>query len=156
MSLIHTVYYRSPIGWLKIMATDAALIGLSFATRAAKTSHSNPITERAITQLQEYFAGTRTVFDLPLATAGTPFQQKVWRAIKKIPLGKTNSYTQIAARAGHPHAHRAVGSATGKNPICIIIPCHRVITAAGKLGGFSGPIRIKKLLLKLERAWPKS
>lgn len=150
--MLSIVYFHSPVGWLKITATDTALTGISFVARAG-ASRPNTIAERAIVQLKEYFTGTRTKFDLPLATIGTPFQQAVWQAIAKIPLGKTNSYAQIAERIGHPKAYRAVGSATGKNPLCIIIPCHRVITANGQLGGFSGSLRAKKLLLELERGF---
>ena len=101
-------------------------------------------------QLQEYFDGTRQKFDLPLSPQGTPFQSQVWQALLKIPYGETRSYQQIASMVGNPKACRAVGSANGKNPIMILIPCHRVITAGGKIGGYAGGLPMKKALLELE------
>jgi methylated-DNA-[protein]-cysteine S-methyltransferase len=106
--------------------------------------------KRAIEQLRAYFAAELTAFDLPLAPAGTPFQQSVWRALLAIPYGETASYRAIAARIGKPQAVRAVGAANGANPIPIVIPCHRVIGSNGRLTGFGGGLETKEKLLKLE------
>lgn len=102
------------------------------------------------TQLEEYFAGERRAFDLPLAPKGTAFQQKVWRALTEIPYGETRTYGEIAAAIGNPKAARAVGMANNKNPIGILIPCHRVIGADGKLVGYAGGMEKKAFLLELE------
>jgi len=114
-------------------------------------SSTGPVAQ-AVTQLREYFAGRRTEFDLPLAVEGTPFQRTVWRALQEIPYGETISYGQLARRVGNPKASRAAGSANGKNRIPIVIPCHRVIAAGGKLGGFGGGLPVKQALLTLESA----
>ena len=102
-------------------------------------------------QLQEYFAGQRNVFDLPLDFAGTDFQKKVWQALLNIPYGQTRSYRDIAEQVGNIKAVRAVGAANGKNPISIIAPCHRVIGRSGKLVGFAGGLDKKEILLNIER-----
>lgn len=106
---------------------------------------------RAVGQLEEYFAGKRRTFDLQLDIQGTEFQKRVWAQLQKIPYGKTYSYSDVARRIENPKAMRAVGSANGKNPVCIIIPCHRVIAADGTLGGFGGGLDIKEKLLNLEQ-----
>jgi methylated-DNA-[protein]-cysteine S-methyltransferase len=105
-------------------------------------------------QLAEYFAGARRVFDLPLAPAGTPFQQRVWRALLEIPYGRTVSYGELARAIGSPGAARAVGLANNRNPIAIVIPCHRVIGADGSLTGYGGGLHVKEHLLALEGARP--
>lgn len=102
-------------------------------------------------QLDEYFAGERKAFDLPLAPKGTDFQQKVWQALTEIPYGETRTYGEIAARVGNPKAARAVGMANNKNPIGIIIPCHRVVGAKGRLVGYAGGMEKKEWLLELEK-----
>ena len=108
---------------------------------------------QTITQLKEYHAGQRQVFDMPIAFyTGTPFQQKVWQALRQIPYGQTISYAQLANHIGQPTACRAVANANGKNPISLIIPCHRVIASDGKLGGYTGGIEIKQTLLDIEQA----
>jgi methylated-DNA-[protein]-cysteine S-methyltransferase len=104
------------------------------------------------TQLSQYFAGERLDFDVPLAIAGTPFQRRVWRALREIPYGETTSYGEIARRLGRPSASRAVGLANGRNPIAVIIPCHRVIGSDGSLTGYGGGLERKRLLLELEGA----
>jgi len=109
------------------------------------------ILAQATTELQEYFTGTRTVFTIPLAPRGTVFQQLVWHQLRQIPYGATCSYSDIAAAMGKPQAARAVGSANGKNPLCIIVPCHRVIAADGSLGGYSGGLELKLRLINLEQ-----
>jgi methylated-DNA-[protein]-cysteine S-methyltransferase len=114
-------------------------------------SLNGPVAQ-TVTQLREYFAGSRTEFNLPLAVEGTPFQRAVWRALQEIPYGETISYGELARRVDHPKASRAAGSANGKNRIPIVIPCHRVIAAGGKLGGFGGGLPVKQALLALESA----
>ena len=101
-------------------------------------------------QLTEYFAGERTAFDLPLRPAGAPFQLRVWEALARIPYGETASYGEIARELGHPTAARAVGAANGRNPIAIVVPCHRVIGANGSLTGYAGGLECKRALLDLE------
>ena len=102
-------------------------------------------------QLTEYFAGARRAFDLPLAASGTPFQRRVWEALRRIPYGETISYGELARRIGKPTASRAVGAANGRNPIAIVVPCHRVIGADGTLIGYGGGLPVKEALLALER-----
>lgn len=112
-----------------------------------------PLLQRAAQELQEYFAGQRCQFDLPLAPPGTPFQQKVWRALRQIPYGQTASYKQIAQAVGCPAACRAVGGANHKNPLPVFIPCHRVIGAGGRLVGYGGGLFLKQALLNLENQY---
>lgn len=108
------------------------------------------VTEKAKTELEEYFAGVRKSFSVPIKPAGTDFQKKVWAALRDIPYGETASYGEIAKRIGNPKACRAVGMANNRNPIAIIIPCHRVIGAGGALTGYAGGLDKKEFLLKLE------
>ena len=107
--------------------------------------------EKVFSELHEYFSGTRRSFDIPFKVDGTAFQKKVWKALLDIPYGETRSYRQIAETVGCPKAFRAVGGANHANPICIIIPCHRVVNADGKLGGYDGGLDMKKILLEIER-----
>jgi methylated-DNA-[protein]-cysteine S-methyltransferase len=107
--------------------------------------------DEVVSQLEEYFEGKRRAFDLPLAPQGTPFQQRVWRALLDIPYGETISYGELASRIGNKAASRAVGLANGSNPLPIVIPCHRVIGSNGKLTGYGGGLPIKQQLLALER-----
>ena len=109
-----------------------------------------PLLLRGIGQLEEYFTGARKTFDLPLAPGGTPFQQAVWQALTAIPWGETRSYGQIAREIGRPGAARAVGMANHRNPLPILIPCHRVIGAGGRLVGYAGGLELKQALLRLE------
>jgi len=153
METIH--YYQSPVGCLRLTANDKALTALQLLKDVSCESKSeipsNVIIQQTCKQLDEYFAGKRKTFELPLNPAGTPFQQKVWSALQQIPYGKTISYAQLAQSVDNPKACRAVGSANGKNPIIIIIPCHRVINADGRLGGFACGLEVKKQLLDLEQ-----
>lgn len=144
--------YSSPLGPLTLEANDKALIGLSFGTFQPEsgTEKKTEILEEAEKQLTEYFSGRRFKFDLPLAPEGTDFQKKVWSELRNIPYGKCITYGEQARRIGRPRAVRAVGGANGRNPIGIIIPCHRVIGSNGLLTGFSGGLDIKKKLLALE------
>ena len=146
-------HYASPVGILEIKSDDKAIthINLLKNNPAARQTSTNPLIRETCIQLDEYFAGKRQIFDLPLSPKGTPFQQTVWKQLQEIPYGKTISYSQLARDIHHPKACRAVGSANGKNPIPIIIPCHRVIAADGGLGGYSSGLDIKKQLLGIEQ-----
>ena len=145
----------TPIGELLLVSDGAALVALRFddARRGEPTpgGAEAPLIGRASGQLREYFAGERSSFDLPLRPAGTPFEQRVWDELRRIPYGETTSYGEIAARIGEPAAARAVGRANGRNPIPVIVPCHRVIGADGSLTGFGGGLACKRALLDLER-----
>ena len=153
-------YVQSPMGPVKIMAdrdgiTEVYFCGQSDETitayfRSKPEETGNAITHEAARQLTEYFAGKRKEFNLPLAPAGTAFQKKVWDGLCKIPYGTAKTYGEVAIAIGKKKAYRAVGGANGKNPISIIIPCHRVIAAGGKLGGYSGGLPLKEFLLNLE------
>ncbi len=147
---------KSPLGELLLTSNGKEITGLytkkdSHFFQIAKSGirENKPFTQ-AIKQLDEYFNGKRHEFDLPISANGTEFQQNVWKSLKKIGYGKTKSYSELAKSIGKPKASRAVGSANGKNPLCIIIPCHRVINSDGGLGGYNGGIQIKKWLLEHE------
>ncbi len=147
----------SPVGTLTLVATDGALSGLFMTDQrhrppsdAFGTEDASPFPD-VIEQLREYFAGERTDFKLPLAAPGSPFQCRVWAALRQIPYGVTASYGQIAAVIGRPGASRAVGLANGANPIGIVVPCHRVVGADGSLTGYGGGLERKQFLLDLER-----
>jgi methylated-DNA-[protein]-cysteine S-methyltransferase len=157
------VFFRqlgSPLGPLLVLSNGDALVGL-FMENAKyrpepdpswRAAHdANPF--RAIRrELEEYFAGERTRFEVPLAPGGTPFQRAVWRELERIPYGTTTSYREIARRVGRPLAVRAVGAANGRNPISIVVPCHRVVGADGSLTGYAGGEDAKRRLLDLERS----
>ena len=151
---IVTRIVESPVGRLELVASEEGLRSLHWtdSSERATTEAHHPVLDAAQAQLAEYFAGTRTAFDLPLDLVGTPFQVKAWRALADIPYGETVSYGEQAERIGHPKAFRAVGSANGKNPVAIILPCHRVINSDGGLGGFGGGdgLPTKRRLLDLE------
>ena len=149
---METIHYQSPIGCLKIVADEQAIVGLQLIDESPKNEKQveSEILQMTCKQLDEYFQGKRQVFDLPLSAQGTAFQQKVWEELQRIPYGKTISYAQLAQAVNHPKACRAAGSANGKNPIAIIIPCHRVINAGGGLGGYAYGLKVKKQLLELE------
>ncbi|MDR0427556.1 MAG: methylated-DNA--[protein]-cysteine S-methyltransferase [Dysgonamonadaceae bacterium] len=147
---MHIHHYHSPIGMIEIKANDDALLELNLIKENENLSSDNSIIQSACFQLSEYFEGKRKNFNLPLSLEGTEFQKKVWKELQNIPYGKTISYADLARRIGHPKAYRAVGSANGKNPIAIIIPCHRVITSDGNPGGYAYGLKIKKYLLDLE------
>ncbi|MDR2626825.1 MAG: methylated-DNA--[protein]-cysteine S-methyltransferase [Dysgonamonadaceae bacterium] len=151
----NTHYYQSPLGWWQLTAGEQALTSLRWVgeNHGESGSHAavHPLLIEASKQLDEYFSGKRKTFDVPLAPEGTAFRQKVWHLLQQIPYGKTISYAQLAQAAGNPKACRAVGSANGKNPVAILIPCHRVINTGGKLGGYAYGLEIKRLLLELEK-----
>ena len=157
------IFYRhldSPVGILTIAATDAGLHAIEFprnrhaASRDAWQEGDHALLDRAARQLDEYFAAERRAFDLPLAPRGTDFQRMVWRTLAGIGYGETISYAQLAQRVGKPTAMRAVGAANGRNPLPIVLPCHRVIGADGSLTGFGGGLPTKQFLLALEGALP--
>ena len=160
MNTIHFRRIPSPLGLLTIAASDAGLHAIEFPSnrhpqrRRDWREGDHPLLDRAQAQLDEYFAGTRRSFDLPLAPQGTPFQREVWFALASIPYGCTASYAQQAAKVGRPTATRAVGAANGRNPLPIVLPCHRVIGADGSLTGFGGGLPAKRFLLQLEGAIP--
>jgi O-6-methylguanine DNA methyltransferase len=145
----------SPVGPLTLVAEDDALAGLYMADQRHRPALDHPRDDGLLPavkeQLNAYWAGDLTEFDLPLAMAGTPFQQQVWVALATIPYGETWSYGQLADAIGRPSASRAVGLANGKNPICIVIPCHRVVGSTGSLTGYAGGIERKTWLLAHER-----
>lgn len=146
-------YYESPIGKLVIVHNDRGITNLYLAHLLQienAIQEETDLIKEAVKQLDEYFNGLRQSFDLPLALAGTHFQQKVWQALRNIPCGKTYSYKQIAEQIGNSKASRAIGMANNKNPILLLIPCHRVIGANGKLIGFAAGLEMKKYLLTLE------
>ncbi|MEI8658997.1 methylated-DNA--[protein]-cysteine S-methyltransferase [Vibrio sp. Hal054] len=151
-------YYQSPYGQMTIQANDTGLLGAWFEIQTTQPqdlgaySDDHAILNQAKLQLEEYFSGRRTQFDLPLGAKGTDFQQSVWQALCKIPYGETWSYQQLADEIGNPKAVRAVGLANGKNPISVIVPCHRVIGKNGKLTGYAGGVETKEKLLQLERS----
>jgi methylated-DNA-[protein]-cysteine S-methyltransferase len=152
----HTVV-DSPLGPLTLVAVDGVLAGLYMTDqrhrpRLATFGEPDPIPfGEAAEQLEDYFAGRRTEFDLPVVLAGTPFQRRVWAALREIPFGKTLSYGQLADRIGQPSAARAVGLANGRNPIGVIVPCHRVVGSNGRLTGYGGGVERKQYLLDFER-----
>jgi methylated-DNA-[protein]-cysteine S-methyltransferase len=142
-------YDVSPGFSLSIETGPAGLRRIEFGARG-ENGHSSRVMRETIRQLRLYFAGELQIFDLPLELVGTEFQKKVWAALVTIPYGETRSYTQIAAQIDAPRAVRAVGAANGRNPIPIVVPCHRVIGASGSLVGFGGGLKRKRLLLDLE------
>lgn len=141
------------LGPLYLVASEVALKGIYFAKRedVPMARYLDGVLARAVAQLDEYFAGVRREFNLPTDVSGTEFQKRVWRELSRIPYGKTFSYRDIAKRIGKEKATRAVGTANGRNPLSILVPCHRVIAADGSLGGYAGGLEIKIKLLELER-----
>jgi methylated-DNA-[protein]-cysteine S-methyltransferase len=151
----------SPVGKLTLVASADGLVAILWENEddparvgldIGREDRRNPILVETERQLGQYFAGRRTAFDLPLDPVGTPFQQQVWRALRTIPFGETRSYAQIARQIRRPAAVRAVGAANGKNPLSIVVPCHRVIGSNGALTGFAGGLAAKAWLLRLEGA----
>ncbi len=143
-------YTTSPLGIIEIQATNQGITQLIFCGDDKKPTNSNPIINACKAQLAEYFANTRQTFDLPLTPKGTDFQKSVWHALTKIPHGKTVSYKDISLTINNPKASQAVGGANGRNPISIIIPCHRVVGTNGTLTGYAGGLSRKQWLLNHE------
>jgi len=144
--------YPTTLGDMTVACAREAVVGLWFGNRipAGAAEEETPLSARCYAQLCEYLRGERKTFDLPLAPQGTDFQMKVWEALRTIPYGQTRSYAEIAAQVGSPKACRAVGRANHKNPISILIPCHRVVGKNGDLTGYAGGLDAKKQLLDLE------
>ncbi len=156
MNLIQTVY-ESPLGPIQLKGTDRGLASLYFTDHRHDRQipaeiGSNSALEQAKQELAEYFSGTRQEFSVQVDPVGTEFQLRVWEELKRIPFGQTISYIELARRVGNANASRAVGAANGKNPISIIVPCHRVIATNGSLHGYGGGLAIKQALLELENA----
>jgi methylated-DNA-[protein]-cysteine S-methyltransferase len=151
-------YLDTPIGTLRLVSDGEYLTRVEFQgshqLAIKDTQIRDPVLRAAAEQLDEYFAGGRRTFNLPLKAGGTDFQQSVWLALAGIPLGELRSYSDIARQIGRPKAVRAVGAANGRNPLPIIVPCHRVIGRNGSLTGFAGGLAIKTSLLQLEGALP--
>jgi len=139
-----------PLGFLIFRSDGQSISGITFSETDIQEQNSCEVLEICKEQLKNYFSGKTFVFDLPLHPEGTEFQQKVWNELLKIPYGETITYMELAVRLGDPKAVRAVGTVNGRNPIAIVIPCHRVIGAGNKLTGYAGGIWRKKLLLELE------
>ena len=139
------------MGKIEIRADESGICALLFRADKDKNDASEML-DRAQRELEEYFAGRRKVFSVPLSIKGTAFQEKVWRALKDIPYGETRSYGDIAGAVGNKNAARAVGMANNKNPLPVFIPCHRVIGAGGKLTGYAGGLEIKQVLLNIEES----
>lgn len=147
-------YYDTPVGKIGIADNGEFVTGLFFGDSRCPTGaqeKETPLIKKTERQLREYFEGARTGFDVPVALQGTEFQTAVWKALMDIPYGQTRTYGQIAAAIGRPKASRAVGMANNRNPVSIIVPCHRVIGASGKLVGYGGGLGVKEQLLALER-----
>ena len=146
-------FYNFEFGILKIGYTDTAIAFVKKVEHIDEENKASPLSDLAFSQIQEYLAGKRRIFDFPYTLSGTPFQEKVWSALCHIPYGQTCSYKDIAMAIGNPKASRAVGMANNKNPITIVVPCHRVIGAKGTLVGYAGGIPMKQSLLGLESKW---
>ncbi len=146
----------SPIGRLRLVSNGTHLVRIEFEGQQANAGEASlatdPVLEAACAQLREYFAKARHSFELPLDPVGTPFQKSVWAALSQIPYGELRSYRDIAQQIGNAAAVRAVGAANGRNPLPIVVPCHRVIGSDGSLTGFAGGLEAKTVLLQLEGA----
>lgn len=142
--------YPFPFGFLKIECDGDSVTAIHRLDKAEKDCRS-PLTDRAFRQISEYLKGGRITFDLPLVPEGTEFQRNVWAELQKIPYGETRSYKDIATAVGNPKACRAVGMANNKNPLMIVIPCHRVVGSDGRLTGYAGGLDMKAALLELEK-----
>ena len=154
MNTVYQSYYKSPLGIIEVISDTSAIISVKALPDNAVCTPSKEIPKvlnDCIKQLDEYFSGKRTNFELPLSQTGTSFQKQVWETLEAIPFGETISYKTLAERCHSPKACRAVGSANGKNQHWIIVPCHRVITNDGKLGGYAGGLWRKEWLLEHEK-----
>ena len=148
--MIFSKNIHTPVGIMLLSEENGALTGVSLGKSVAEESQTTPVLDAAQRQIEAYFAGVRRQFDLPIKLRGTDFQRAVWQALRQIPYGETRTYGEIAAQLGCPRASRAVGMACHKNPILLLVPCHRVIGAGGKLTGFGAGLPVKEQLLMLE------
>lgn len=150
----YSIFFNSPLGIIEITGDDSSVSGIDFVDENMDDLPENsesPALSKCASQLEEYFSGKRKIFDVPLKLDGTTFQEKVWEALKEIPYGETRSYQDIAIMTGNPRAVRAVGGANNKNPVGVIVPCHRVIGKDGSLTGYGGGLCRKKWLLEHEK-----
>jgi O-6-methylguanine DNA methyltransferase len=166
VEILHTARFETPIGPLLAASSERGLAYLELphasgrgfagwlAARKAEAVQGFAPNRAVVAQVTEYLEGKRRRFDLPLDLRGTPFQIEVWEEMLRIPCGETRSYTDVARAIGRPRALRAVGNASGANPVPLVVPCHRVVAVGGKLGGFGGGLALKARLLALERAGP--
>lgn len=145
-----TCYYQTKIGRIKIAQEGDAIVEINVTDSEKESEKETPLIKKTIKELEEYFEGKRKTFDIPVSIKGTEFQEKVWKALLKIPYGETKSYEDIAKMVGCPKGARAVGMANHNNKIIIIIPCHRVIGKNGKLVGYAGGLPVKEKLLQIE------
>ena len=150
--MIYQYSYETKLGSVTIVEEDGALLAITTHRTYEGIKQETPLINEAYRQLSEYLLGERKRFDLPLNPQGTVFQQQVWKALCDIPYGETRSYKQIAEAIGNPKAVRAVGMANNRNPLLIVVPCHRVVGANGKLVGYAAGIEKKEFLLKLEKS----
>jgi methylated-DNA-[protein]-cysteine S-methyltransferase len=153
MTTIHQAFLKTPIGHLEVTGSENGIRTLYFLDFRVRSQPVPTSLRSCITQLEEYFHGSRKVFDLKLDLAGSPFQLKVWQELLKIPYGTTITYVELAKRTGNIKSFRAVGGANGHNPVSVIVPCHRVIGANGRLVGYRGGLKRKKWLLEHEHAF---
>ena len=160
--MTNSLRLSTPVGIMTLTATETAIVRLCFGdeipadSKALSEEEATPLLRRAAQELREYFAGDRRGFSVPLAPRGSEFQKKVWEALRTIPYGETRTYKQIAEQIGHNLAFRAVGMANNRNPIGILIPCHRVIGYDGKMTGYAAGIDIKEQLLALEQRYSRT
>lgn len=154
MNSQYSDFFDTPLGTMEVTATEQAVRSIYFVDKA-RPKNSNPITELTKQQVQEYFTGQRQTFDLPLGAQGTDFQKQVWRALTTIDYGETCSYSDIANRINNPKAVRAVGAANGKNPLTIVVPCHRIIGRDGSMTGYAFGVDKKRWLLNHESKTPE-
>ena len=152
MNGFDTAYYKSPIGTIEVKYSNKGIVSLYFVDNA-EINYTIHTVNDSINQLEEYFSGERKAFDLDLDLHGTEFQKSVWKELLKIPFGETETYINVAIKLGNSRLLRAVGNANGKNPVSIIVPCHRVIGADGKLIGYGGGLWRKKWLLEHEQKY---
>lgn len=148
--MIYYDYLDTQLGILEIVFDEEYILGVGFVNQKQKASPST-LSKQAVKELGEYFEGKRKTFSLPLYMQGTEFQKQVWKALQDIPYGQTCSYKDIAVKIGKPNASRAVGQANNKNPLSILVPCHRVIGALGNLVGYGGGLNRKEWLLEMEK-----
>lgn len=148
---MNTLFFETALGVMCAVEKDGALVSLRFAD--GEGGDETPLLQRTRTQILEYLDGKRNEFDIPLLPRGTDFQMRVWKCLESIPYGETRTYSQIAHAVGSPRACRAVGTACNRNPIAIIVPCHRVVGASGMLVGYAYGLDAKKYLLSLEKMY---
>ncbi|MGG2015532.1 methylated-DNA--[protein]-cysteine S-methyltransferase [Bacillus sp. S10(2024)] len=146
---MYQAYYKSELGWIEVKGDETGISSVLFVEQKQEDI-LHPIVERCVMELDEYFHKKRTEFTVPLRAKGTPFQKQVWNALCSVPYGKSASYLDMAEKIGNPRAVRAIGGANSRNPISIIVPCHRIIGKSGKLVGYEGGLWRKEWLLKHE------